>query len=183
MSDVEENIFLRAALKGEIIQPSFSKKGEKEKTERKRVTHRYSQMQDLMLMRVVEKCGREWRSVINDEMNSKAGSNDKKQQKRLQKRATKILRDRHTGGKVSFLLVMIVFHLNMSRLNTLIKTSFIFLMFISTRKQVSTIEEEYRPKINYSSNSNANSDTPVVEEMSLITVAINYRDKKCLNAR
>ena len=99
---MEENIFLRAALKGEIIQLSFSKKGQKEKTEKKRVTHRYCQMQDLMLMRAVEKCGREWQSVImfmkkhadvfaeNDEMYRKADSNDKKQQKRLQKRATKI---------------------------------------------------------------------------------------------
>ena len=111
MSDVEENIFLRAALKGEIIQPSFSKKGEKEKTEKKKVTHRYSQMEDLMLMRAVEKCGREWRSVVlfmkkhadvfaeNDEMYRKADPNDKKLQERLRKRATKILRDRNTAER------------------------------------------------------------------------------------
>ena len=50
---------------------------------------------------------------------------------------------------------------------------------VSTSTQVSTVEEEYRPKTNYSSDSDENSDTPAVEEeMSLITAAINYRDKK-----
>ena len=62
----EDNIFLRAALKGEFTQPcnsGSSKKKEKKKQPEKKVFHRYSQMEDL-LIQAVKKCGREWRGVV-----------------------------------------------------------------------------------------------------------------------
>ena len=49
MSDLDENIFLKAALKGEITQPS-SLKGKWKENPRKKA-HRYSHIEDLILVR------------------------------------------------------------------------------------------------------------------------------------
>lgn len=98
----EDNIFLRAALKGEFIQPSTSgsdtpnKKGKKKQPEKK-IFHRYSQM--------------EWRSVVtfmkkhaevlteNSEIYISADPNDKKLQERLRKRAARILKGHDSTAK------------------------------------------------------------------------------------
>ena len=55
----EDNIFLRAALKGKFTQPcnaGSSKKKEKKKQPKKKVFHRYSQIEDLILIQEVKKC-------------------------------------------------------------------------------------------------------------------------------
>lgn len=100
----EDNIFLRAALKGEFTQPSTctsgsdtsNKKGKKKQPEKK-IFHRYSQM--------------EWRSVVtfmkkhaevlteNSEIYISADPNDKKLQERLRKRAARILKGHNSTAK------------------------------------------------------------------------------------
>ena len=73
MDSLEDNIFLQAALYGEFTVPSqcsgHENNGKDKKTKqvqpRKKVPNRkYSDVEDTMIMRGIEACRREWRSVL-----------------------------------------------------------------------------------------------------------------------
>lgn len=77
-----ENIFLRAALSGEIVAPpilpkpshkkvvetkdmaNFMPKPQSTKVVKRRCKHKYTQIEDLMILKAVEARGRDWRAVL-----------------------------------------------------------------------------------------------------------------------
>ena len=111
MDSLEDNIFLQAALYGEFTVPSqcsgHENNGKDRKTKqvqprKKKPNRKYSDVEDMMIMRGIEACGREWRSVLqfmkdHVDILGEAGtvykmarSDDKLMHNRLRKRANMI---------------------------------------------------------------------------------------------
>ena len=114
MDSLEDNIFLQAALYGKFTVPSqcsgqennWKDKKTKQVQPRKKAPNRkYSDVEDMIIMRGIEACGREWRSVLQfmkDHANilgeagtvyKMARSDDKLMHDRLRKRANKIMQN------------------------------------------------------------------------------------------
>lgn len=108
----EDNIFLKAAFGGGIslppsrhfLQTTDAQTSSSQPT-RKTPLHRYTKIEDLLILQAVEKKGRNWRSVLkflceNADALGKSGEfyknvnvDDKLIQERIRKRATKLMDD------------------------------------------------------------------------------------------